>query len=389
MRVLIFLMCLLYCGQAASQDLANVVIVRCGRSAGSGTYIGDRLVLTCQHIYRGENTTVTSVTFPSGEVSSAKLLKSDPLWDQALVEVSTAPPQLLGAELSRANPKAGDQLIAAGYTYGQNLRTIRGQLVKYVGPQGADRPDWLAMSGTAIEGQSGGPIFDTTGALVGNLWGTDGQTVVGLMAGKTHSFLKPWYPRIEAFRRTQCIGGSCPPPRSVLVAPRAPRGRIVVAAPRGPVTSAPPTPSMPVPEPEPEPQPAPMPDPAPEIKVEIDYNKVADLVLERMKAEPERFRGPAGPPGDPGPAGPPGTPGDPGSDGRDGSPGSTGPAGPPTKIQLTDEAGNAIVTLEPDSDGIVKLPPVIMQIEHPSGQIFKQAKPLGQPITVKLVPVKK
>jgi hypothetical protein len=56
---------------------------------------------------------------------------------------------------------------------------------------------------------------------------------------------------------------------------------------------------------------------------------------------------------------------------------------------LEDGRGNAVDTISVGSDGVLRLPPVVLQIEHPDGQVYQQAKPLGRAITIKLVPVQK
>ena len=46
------------------------------------------------------------------------------------------------------------------------------------------------MSGPARRGDSGGPIFNDRGRVVGILWGTDGKTVIGVQAGRLHVALE-------------------------------------------------------------------------------------------------------------------------------------------------------------------------------------------------------
>ena len=180
-----------------------------------------------------------------------------------------------------------------------------------------------------------------------------------------------------AVRETQCPTGNCATGRmrTVLVAPR-PIARLAPRTAAPPIVVASP--------------------PA----VEIDYAKLTDMVIAKIKSDPA-FLGPAGPAGTPGPAGadgpmgptgPEGTPGRDGSNGEAGAlgvPGLQGPAGPPTKIQLVDEAGNVVTTIAADASGIIKLPPVMLQIRHLDGSLVKQSKPLGQSITIKLVPIPK
>lgn len=368
---------LVCCVQSLAQDFSNVVLLKCGDAKVSGTYLGDGLVLTCAHLYEGDSyRSGTWVQFQGTAAKRGRLLARDERWDQALVEVSD-PPEISGACLAYENPRVGDQMTAVGFQYGRKLIKTDGKLKQMLTAAAGQPTDWFAMSGNVCEGCSGGPIFDANGFLVGNLWGSSHSEVVGVMPGRTLAFLRPWSKRLVAVREMQCPGGVCRPNngrvRSAIV-PKRPSRSVVVA----PSTTAPP---IPVPD-------------EPTVSIEIDYDKLVLMIIEKMKEDPVAFRGPAGPPGDPGaegpagPAGPPGISGSDGQPGAPGAPGSAGPVGPPTKIVLVDESGNSITTIAPDADGTLKLPPVILQIEHPSGQVFKQAKPLGKPITIKLVPVK-
>ena len=382
-RVFTWIVVFLAAAVAFGQDLSNVVRLQCGSSVASGTYLGDRLVLSCAHLFKGEPSKQATALFPDGSSHVGSVASLDQQWDQSLIELTTSP-VAPGVVLSVTNPQIGDPVTAVGYAQGRELMQVRGPVVELLSPGTTDKLDWFALSGSVVAGCSGGPLFDRQGHLVGNLWGTspDNQ-VVGTMCGRMHSFLEPWRPRLIAVRETQCLAGACPsgscPPgriRNVLVAPR-PR--------LSPRTAAP----IPIPIPVPPPKP-----------VEIDYAKLTDLVIAKLKEDPT-FRGPAGPAGEVGPvgpigpagivgpAGPPGVNGSDGQDGALGAPGLPGLAGPPVKILLVDEAGNTVTTLNADATGVIKLPPVMLQIRHFDGSLVKQSKPLGQSITIKLVPISK
>ena len=60
------------------------------------------------------------------------------------------------------------------------------------------------MSGPARPGDSGGPIFNARGRVVGILWGTDGQTTIGVQVGRLHIVLKE-----ARFKQTGCGPGGC------------------------------------------------------------------------------------------------------------------------------------------------------------------------------------
>jgi hypothetical protein len=149
------------------------------------------------------------------------------------------------------------------------------------------------------------------------------------------------------------------------------------------------------------------------VEIEVDYEKIADLVYARIAADPSLFTGPPGPagpqgpPGEPGAQGPPGPPGpmgaagpagprgDPGEPGFAGAigpqgdrgpPGPAGPMGPPRRIGLVGADGIVVKTIEPDSEGTLRLPPVVLSIRWPDDRVYTQKKALGEDIRIRLVP---
>lgn len=378
-----------------AQDTSNVVRIQVGNSVGSGAYLGDRLVLSCAHIFREESENRQAlVQFPDGEQHWGVSKCVDFHWDQSLIEL-TSVPTAQGVCVATANPQPGEQVVALGYAFGREIKQITGSVLKYVSPTSADPGDWFAFSGSTTEGCSGGPIFNGRGELIGNLWGTRDAdaTSVGVMCGRTRRFLLPWNARLEAVQLAQCAGGQCVPlPPRTRVAPSRVRNvftgpSIIVAPPvqRSPATTAPPT-NQPN---------GPGPATPPTVEVQIDYDRIAELVIARMKEDPTPFIGPAGPEGPAGPAGPPwsagadGLTGAPGPPGPQGSAGKDGASAGPLSVVLEDGHGNVADTISVGSDGVLRLPPVVLQIEHPDGQVYQQAKPLGRAITIKLVPVHK
>jgi hypothetical protein len=387
--------------QSQAQDTSNVVRIQVGSSVGSGAYLGDRLVLSCAHLFNDPSDgRQASVTFLGDKHYQGELKAIDSKWDQSLIEL-TSEPAAKGVIVASANPAIGEKVVAIGFAGGRKLTRIAGSVIEYISPSSADQTDWFSLSGAVTGGCSGGPIFNQKGEVIGNLWGARDAdaTTVGLMCGRTQQFLKPWKDRLEAVRLAQCPTGQCPSSRSgsrpVFSVPRivAPPFRRAPAV-RSPATTAPPVTEPPTTDPTPPPT-TDVPLPPSDINVEIDYDKIAALVIAKMKEDPSPFVGPAGADGVQGPAGPAGPQGLAGAVGAVGPAGPAGPAGQnaagsaPLSVVLTDESGKPVDTISVGSDGILKLPPVILQIEHPDGQVFKQAKPLGRAITIKLVPTKK
>jgi hypothetical protein len=59
----------------------------------------------------------------------------------------------------------------------------------YARPAAGTTHETLTLTGSAREGDSGGPVFNARGELVAVVWGTDGHTVEGTYCGRVRRFL--------------------------------------------------------------------------------------------------------------------------------------------------------------------------------------------------------
>jgi hypothetical protein len=55
----------------------------------------------------------------------------------------------------------------------------------------------MIISGHARQGDSGGPVFNRNGRIIGVIWGTDGETVIGVQAGRLQLLLDAAVPPSE------------------------------------------------------------------------------------------------------------------------------------------------------------------------------------------------
>jgi len=332
-------------------DPANIVRVSAGDSIGSGVYLGDKLVLTAAHVFEQQGSKAV-VAFPDSTRIAGTLLSVDKVWDQAMVELAAVPMKATGAPLAQANPAIGETVYAAGYPGGRSkLVWIAGQVNNYAAPDRTRPPDWFVFRGEAAHaGASGGPVYNSKGEVIGNLWGSREveMTTTATMCGRTRLFLNPFRGRLGGQGQAQaqaaprgrqiyiaprqlgqsgsCGPSGCPAPglgnRDVQIVPRDPGGEApIIDMPTGPIVTQPPI-----------------------TTPQIDYNAIADLVFKKIQENPDAFRGPAGPPGEitadhinavidglkndesfaaklqgpTGPAGPEGLPGKAGVDGKDG-----------------------------------------------------------------------
>jgi hypothetical protein len=369
-------------GSSVAQETVadNTVRIKVGSSFGSGAYIGDRLVLSCAHVYKGENTYKTDVWLKNGQHFVGKPLQIDSTWDQSLIELN-AKPNLIGLPLAKNNPKPGDVIKAYGYGHSNKVYVTNGNVEKYWMPTNATVGGWFSATGRVDQGSSGGPIVDADGYLLGNLWGSDTQDTIGLCTWKTVRFLKPWRGRLS---QGICRDGRCYPRQ-----PQSPSGSIVIQGapnlipeppPVAPVVDMP-IPDVPVQKPFPDQNPPSVEididaivealkndeefiaktkgDPGPEgpqgepgQDAELTNDHVAAMtaaIIQTLKTDPEFVASTTGPPGLDGTPGPPGEQGPQGEQGPEGEIGPEGPQGPPGKDGKDGKPGDT-PTIPNDSD---------------------------------------
>lgn len=185
----------------ATGHRAAVVRVECRDgmfewSKGSGVLVrwGNRIViLTARHVVKDAKE--IHVKFHNGKKHKAKVLKVDKRWDCAVLDIGGQPVGIKPAELAYGNDAKfheGDRLETCGYGPDEKLASNSGLFIGY--RRSSESPDegpddWMAVSGPARQGDSGGPVFDAKGHVVGVLWGTDGQTVICVQPGRIHALL--------------------------------------------------------------------------------------------------------------------------------------------------------------------------------------------------------
>jgi thioredoxin 1 len=200
-------------------------------SIGSGTLVnwkGKIVVLTARHVVKDAKAIVVELC--TKKRHRAKLLAADPVWDCAALELADEPVGVEPADVERgevAMLSAGRRLESCGYGADGRLACNSGLFLTYKRssekPEGPD--DWFTISGHARNGDSGGGVFNVQGRLVGVLWGTDGQEVACVQAGRLHELLDAAIVRMDATEMksilsraptparpadSPCTGGCCP-----------------------------------------------------------------------------------------------------------------------------------------------------------------------------------
>jgi len=158
-------------------------------SHGSGTLIGvdaeHGYVLTNWHVVH-QATGRVIVQFPDGFESAATVMKTDEIWDLALLVIwrPTADPM----PLSPQPPQPQEPLTIAGYGQGP-FRAAQGRFTDHASPSESAPFDMFEVSVAARQGDSGGPIVNQRGELAGVLFGTGDGMTTGTKVDRVRKFL--------------------------------------------------------------------------------------------------------------------------------------------------------------------------------------------------------
>lgn len=141
-----------------------------GITGASGILVGGgRFVVTNRHVV--ENGSYFAVKSALGGISKARVVKVSAVSDLALLEMTSPFPQEQAVSFSEfADAKAGSQIYSIGYPLwyllGTNTPSIANGLVsKNYGMN--DDPHMFQITAKVNKGNSGGPVFDAYGRLVG------------------------------------------------------------------------------------------------------------------------------------------------------------------------------------------------------------------------------
>jgi len=200
---------------------------------GSGTVVDvdktSALVLTCWHIF--EDGTGQVGVCVGGRCVVGRLVTVDQAWDLAAVEISGT--GLRAVPIAGESPSRGERLIACGFGKGQ-YACVAGRLRGYVATETAASRETMEIGAGVREGDSGGPVLNGRGELVGVAWGSDGRITEATCVGPIRRFLG----RLRGRDGRQVIG----PPAARPDAPAARRPLVPI-----PPGAQPIAPSIPVP----------------------------------------------------------------------------------------------------------------------------------------------
>jgi S1-C subfamily serine protease len=143
-----------------------------GSAQGSGVLISkDGEVMTAAHLVQTANQIF--VEFPDGDFATARIIASEPAGDVALLKLNSPPPS--GATVAKLGDsdqvEVGDQIFIIGAPHGIDSTLTVGYISAHRRPNtvynGSSFADFFQTDAAINQGNSGGPMFNMAGEIVG------------------------------------------------------------------------------------------------------------------------------------------------------------------------------------------------------------------------------
>jgi S1-C subfamily serine protease len=150
----------------------------CGRvGTASAVAVGRRLLVTNRHVIAGADS--IELNFWDGTSADAQLESVAVADDLALVQVSSRLPAV--AQLAGDDAPEGGRMMIVGYPNGRVQTVVRGELIEYAPlEQHPDASSVMRLSAPIAPGNSGGPVLNASGTVVGVVFGIETATGHGL-----------------------------------------------------------------------------------------------------------------------------------------------------------------------------------------------------------------
>lgn len=172
--------------------IASLVVIRAVRNASAGSedlgsgFIVDSKgeILTVDHVVRGAST--IEVTFADGTTSQATVTSADLTDDIAVLQPNRLPTLVIPAVVG-GGPQIGEEVFALGNPIGLEGSLTAGivsGLNRTFAPAGARKLTGLIQFDAAVNpGNSGGPLLDASGHVIGIVTGLANPASVDAFAG--------------------------------------------------------------------------------------------------------------------------------------------------------------------------------------------------------------
>jgi S1-C subfamily serine protease len=164
--------------RAARRMTVRVRSRGCGRvGTASAVAVGRRLLVTNRHVVAGADS--IELNYWDGTSARARPETVAVADDLALVRVSLRLPAV--GRLAATDAPEGAALMVVGYPNGGQQKVVRGELVEYAPlERHPDASAVMRLSSPIAPGNSGGPVVDASGTVVGVVFGIETATGDGL-----------------------------------------------------------------------------------------------------------------------------------------------------------------------------------------------------------------
>lgn len=147
-----------------------------GVATGSAIALGDDLLVTNRHVIEGAE--VLEVNTWDGRLLTVEVAQAALSHDIAVARVPEGLPE--AAEVAEEDPQPGDEIVVAGYPGGGALTIRDGQVLRHTTDVmfGAEAGA-IAFDAEVAPGNSGGPVLDAEGRVVGVVYALSPEARVG------------------------------------------------------------------------------------------------------------------------------------------------------------------------------------------------------------------
>lgn len=146
-------------------------------SSGTGFFVSPYgQIITNEHVVR--HCLPDTITVHGAVEGTARVVATDATYDLALLNASLNSPSTGKILMTQRSIQAGDKVMVMGYPLDSGekgqYQIALSKVIQTQGPQG--EPNWLQFTPVLQRGNSGGPLLDTSG------------NIIGVVSGKTELF---------------------------------------------------------------------------------------------------------------------------------------------------------------------------------------------------------
>lgn len=173
-----------------SRESANHALrsLECGSGAIIEPSAGRKFILTAAHLFRDGIGEVSAVG-REGERVACELVHRDDLWDIALLEPRTKI-DVPAIPLCETAGLKNETAYIIGFGPVGELRVFPGKISGYSQIRGADGFETMKIATAVRNGDSGGPVVNSRGELIGVVWGTDRNSSYATYIGRIRRIIE-------------------------------------------------------------------------------------------------------------------------------------------------------------------------------------------------------